>query len=203
MLRVYFARHGRTDWNVQGRVQGGGSLDATGRGQADALAKRLTNTRIDAVYSSPALRAIQTARPVARTRGLMVHETKLLSDLNYGIYSSALLADAERDNPELFERWRVAPHTVIFPGGETLAALRLRVLTFLERMAVKYHGGTLFATTHDSPIRTVVSIARGLDDSHHHDPGLRAENGALTLVEVEGNAVRLLSHNDMAHLPGD
>ncbi|MBM3940924.1 MAG: histidine phosphatase family protein [SAR202 cluster bacterium] len=202
MLRVYLARHGRTEWNVQGRVQGGGPLDAAGRAQAEALARRLRGEPIDAVYASPTPRARQTARPVAKARGIIVHQSRYLVDLDYGKYGSMHKDDAVRDDPALWERWRVAPHTVVFPGGEGLAALRLRLLTWLEAMHGKWPGGTLFAATHDSPIRTVVTIARGLDDSHHHDEGLRAVNGALTLIEVDGHDIRLIAHNDTSHLPG-
>ena len=69
MLRFLFVRHGRTPWNVQGRVQGGGGLDEVGRAQAVALGERLSSEPISAIYASPALRARQTATAVARRHG--------------------------------------------------------------------------------------------------------------------------------------
>ena len=63
MLRLILARHGRTSWNVQGRVQGGGGLDEVGRAQVAALTQRLAAEPITAVYASPAWRARQTAQP--------------------------------------------------------------------------------------------------------------------------------------------
>ena len=56
MLRLFFVRHGRTSWNAEGRVQGGGGWDGVGRMQAAALGEHLRSEHFDAIYASPALR---------------------------------------------------------------------------------------------------------------------------------------------------
>ena len=65
--RFHFVRHGRTTWNVEGRVQGGGNLDRLGVAQACALAARLADRAFDAVYASPYPRTRQTACRSPRT----------------------------------------------------------------------------------------------------------------------------------------
>jgi 2,3-bisphosphoglycerate-dependent phosphoglycerate mutase len=62
-LNVYVARRGQTDWNKEGRIQGGtdNPLNATGREKAATLARALAEVKIDAVYSSSHQRAQQTA----------------------------------------------------------------------------------------------------------------------------------------------
>ena len=202
MLRLILARHGRTSWNVQGRVQGGGGLDEVGRAQVAALTQRLVAEPITAVYASPAWRARQTAQPLAAALGLRVRRHRLLRDLDYGRYAGALVADVMREDPELFNRWRTEPHTVTFDGGENLAALRQRVERFIRETEVGHPGGTVFAATHDSPVRMAVSIAHGLPDASHREEWIKTSYASVTELRVEDGVVRAVCHNDAAHLTG-
>ena len=205
MLRLIFVRHGRTSWNVQGRVQGGGGLDEVGRAQVAALAERLSDEPIAAIYASPALRARQTARAVARRHGLPVRQRALLRDLDYGLYAGALLSDVEKLEPGLIERWRAAPHEVVFEGGESLASLRGRVMEFIHEM-VRAHAGattvTVLAATHDSPVRVMASLALGIEDSQHTRGDLRTPLASLNILEVDGEKLTLVLHKDADHLRG-
>ncbi len=202
MLRLILVRHGRTAWNVQGRVQGGGGLDKVGRAQADALAKRLAAEPITAVYTSPAWRAEQTARVVARVLGAPVRRRSLLRDLDYGRYAGALVADVMREEPELLERWRNRPETVTFENGENLAHLRERISRFIAKAAADHPDGTVLAASHDSPIRMAASIALGLPDASHREDFLKTAYAAINLFEIEEGSVRLRVHNDIEHLAG-
>ena len=202
MLRLILARHGRTSWNVQGRVQGGGGLDEVGRAQVAALTQRLAAEPITAVYASPAWRARQTAQPLADALGLPVRRRRLLRDLDYGRYAGALVADVMREDPELFHRWRTEPHTVTFDGGENLAALRFRIERFIRDMAAAHPDGVVFAATHDSPVRMAVSIAHGLPDSSHREEWIKTAYASLTALDVEDGTIRVVSHNNVAHLAG-
>ena len=202
MLRLILARHGRTSWNVQGRVQGGGGLDDVGRAQVAALAERLAAEPIAAVYASPAWRARQTAQPLAVALGLPVRRRRLLRDLDYGRYAGAFVADVMREAPELFHRWRTEPHTVTFDGGENLAALRARIERFVREMAQAHPDSTVFAATHDSPVRMAVSIARGLPDSSHREEWIKTRYASVTTLEVDEGEMRLALHNDVSHLAG-
>ena len=202
MLRLILARHGRTSWNVQGRVQGGGGLDDVGKAQVAALAERLAAEPIAAVYASPAWRARQTAQPLAVALGLPVRRRRLLRDLDYGRYAGAFVADVMREAPELFHRWRTEPHTVTFDGGENLAALRVRIERFIREMAQAHPDSTVFAATHDSPVRMAVSIARGLPDSSHREEWIKTQYASVTTLEVDEGGTRLALHNDVSHLAG-
>ncbi len=203
MLRLILARHGRTSWNVQGRVQGGGGLDGVGRAQVAALTQRLSAEPIAAVYASPAWRARQTAQPLADALGLTVRRRRLLRDLDYGRYAGALVTDVMREDPDLLHRWRTEPHTVTFDGGESLAALRQRMERFISDVAVAHPEGMVFAATHDSPVRMAVSIAHGLPDSSHREEWIKTSYASVTELHVEdGTVLRIVSHNDAAHLAG-
>ena len=185
-----------------GRVQGGGALDDVGREQAAALAERLSGERISVVYSSPALRARQTASAVAERLGLPVRRAMLLRDLSYGKLAGALVADVEAREPGLLERWRASPHTVRFEGGESVPELRARIARFIARTAERHDGATVLAATHDSPVRVAASLALGLDDSQHTQARLRTRLASITELSIDGGLIALPVHNDVGHLQG-
>ena len=202
MLRLILVRHGRTAWNLLGRVQGGGVLDDVGRAQVSALAERLSGERISVVYSSPALRARQTASAVAERLGLPVRRAMLLRDLNYGKLAGALVADVEAREPGLLDRWRASPHIVRFEGGESIGELRARIARFIARTAQQHDGETVLAATHDSPVRVAASLALGLDDSQHTQERLRTRLASVTELHVDGGHMALPVHNEVGHLQG-
>ncbi len=86
MARIYFIRHGETDWNVELRMQGhvDRPLNANGRVQAELLGRRFRPERVAAIYSSDLLRARQTAEPLARALGLGVRHEPALRERNFG-----------------------------------------------------------------------------------------------------------------------
>lgn len=173
-----------------------------GKAQAAALAERLAAEPIAAVYASPAWRARQTAQPAARAHALPVRQRRLLRDLDYGRFAGALVADVLREEPGLFERWRTAPETVTFDGGENLAQLRGRISRFLSETADAHSGQTVLAVAHDSPIRMAAMIVLGLPDSAHREESIKTPFASVTVIEMDGGEARLAVHNDVAHLAG-
>jgi len=154
MTQLYLIRHGRTAWNNADRLQGWADepLDAVGQAQAAALAAELRGTAFTAVYSSPLLRASQTAAPLAQAHGLPVILDDRLRERNVGDWTGLTLEQARAQAPDRFERvdWRQAGA----PGGDSQAALTKRVAAALEDIltahpeslvAVVSHGGALSA----------------------------------------------------------
>ena len=196
---LYFVRHGRTQWNAEGRVQGGGNLDEVGLAQVCALARRLASHQFEAVYASPLPRTRQTAAIVAGALGLPVRLHFLLRDLDYGETAGMLATELRAQYPDLWERLRTAPQTVAFPGGESLGALRRRMERFMREAAMR-HSGDVLVVTHDSPVRVVASIAKGLGDVEHGRPELATGLASLTVATWADGAVSLAVHGDVAHL---
>jgi broad specificity phosphatase PhoE len=202
MLRLIFVRHGRTPWNAQGRVQGGGGLDEVGRAQAAALGNRLRDEPFDAIYASPTLRARQTARAVARTHDMKIRQRYLLHDLSYGKYGGALLADVQREEPELVALWKTEPHKVRFEGGESLGELRARIVRFVGDVGAAHARGTVLIATHDSPVRVALSLALGIEDAEHNREDLVTQLASINEFELEDEVLTLRRHNDIDHLRG-
>ena len=118
---LFLFRHGQTDWNREGRLQGHTDtpLNATGLAQAEALAQRLLAHRLDAVVSSDLTRALTTARIIAEISGVPLLTDSGLREVSVGLAEGLLWEEAKaRFGAELTERW-YSDDNVAFPGGET------------------------------------------------------------------------------------
>lgn len=202
MLRIFFVRHGRTDWNAQGRVQGGGDLDEIGKAQAESLSARLQNEPFRAAYASPFPRTRQTASIIAEPHDIDVRLLPLLRDLDYGHFAGALLSEVREQNPDLWARWRDAPETVHFEGGEGLADLRQRIKRAISIINNRHTEGSVLCVTHDSPVRVVMSLALGFSDSRHNDQALVTPLASLTIAKIDEEGISLELMRDVSHLEG-
>jgi broad specificity phosphatase PhoE len=151
---LYLARHGQTDDNREPiRVQGftDTPLNDTGRRQAAELAHRVEPLSIKSLWSSDLLRARETARIVGAHLDLPVQLDPRLREANRGEWEGRLFIDIERESPDCYAAWRKAGERFRFPGGESLAQQRDRVLAALTDIRataelpalVVCHGGSI------------------------------------------------------------
>jgi probable phosphoglycerate mutase len=155
-------RHAETDWNRDNRFQGHAdpSLNEAGRAQAHALAGSLADTGIAAVYSSPLLRARETASVVGRELGLEVALVDELREVDVGSWSGLTREEVEARFPAGFRRWLEYGHG--WDDGETYDELGTRVLAGVRRIAASHRGDRILAVTHGGPIRSVLAAAAGV-----------------------------------------
>ncbi|HEX5742235.1 MAG TPA: histidine phosphatase family protein [Pilimelia sp.] len=149
-------RHGNTDWNREGRVQGGADvpLNDLGRQQAAAAAAALAALRPTAVVSSDLRRAADTAAALASLTGLPVRGDARLRERSFGSWQGRLMTDIRRDHPEEHARWRAADPD---PGCgiEPLDTLQRRAVAALCDAAAG--GGTTVVVTHGGTARYAVA----------------------------------------------
>src|SRR5579884_1391455 len=124
MTDLLLVRHGETDWNAEGRLQGHTDrpLSDFGRRQAKELAERLSGERVDAIYASDLARARETAEIVGERLGLPVVIDPDLREKNWGSWEG--LTGDERAGVEY--------------EGETTEAHRDRVLRAIERIVERH-----------------------------------------------------------------
>lgn len=185
MTTILLARHGQSDWNRAKRWQGFADRPLTelGREQAVALADRLRDTELDAVYSSDLQRARETAEIVARSKDLRVEVMRDLREVDVGSWSGLTRAAAEARFPDGYARWMQGGEG--WEDGETYAEMSRRVVRAILRIADQHDNGRVLVVAHGGSIRAVHAAALGFD-VHSYRRIQRVEpNATLSAVCVE------------------
>ena len=171
--RLYFARHGETDWNVAFRMQGHTDipLNATGLKQAEALAVHLEEAGIrpDRIYSSPLRRAMQTAQPTAERTGLPVTPLEGLMEICYGEWEGLRYDEEIRAlDPAFHTLWLSNRYLYAPKGGETGQEALYRLAPAIRRV-LEDGEGTALIVMHGAILKTMLFVLRGIPFSEFRD----------------------------------
>jgi broad specificity phosphatase PhoE len=148
MTTLLLVRHGETDWNAEGRLQGQTDrpLSDYGRRQARQLAEELAGEELDAIYSSDLARARETAEIVGETLGLPIELDRDLREKDWGTWEG--LTPVERDRVEFV--------------GESTETHRDRMLRALRQISERHPGAHVLVVTHGGSMRRVQVAALGM-----------------------------------------
>lgn len=203
MTLILLIRHGENDVmhrRLAGRLAGV-HLNENGRKQAQLLAKALEQAPIEAVYSSPLERALETAQPLAEMRGLTVQIRPALSEVDYGDWQGRTYKQLRR-----IKLWKTVQEdaaSVRFPNGETLVEVQQRVVQELENLARQHARlveegkpppaeAVIAAVAHGDIIRLALAyyLNMALNDFHR----LTVFPASLSLVRVNEGERPLVVH---------
>jgi len=210
--RILLIRHGQTAWNEgagEERFRGRTDLplDASGEAQALALASRLKNEPLAALYASPLLRAQQTIAPLAIElarsahpggQGFKIEPHGGLLDIDYGHFQGLTHSEAAAAYPELYARWRTAPSQVRFPGGEGLADVQARLLALLDELAARHPGETVTLVGHQIVNKVLACTLLGLDLDQIWR--IRQDTAGINVFQQVDGVWHTLCLNDSCHL---
>jgi broad specificity phosphatase PhoE len=134
---VYLARHGQTEWNVEGRRQGRLDSPLTPHGllQAERNAALVRHEQIDAVFTSPLGRARRTAEILADALELPVRVVDALAEVAHGEWSGLTSAEIDSRWPGQRAARDKDKYAFRFPGGESYADAELRAVRALDGIA--------------------------------------------------------------------
>ncbi len=158
--RLILARHGETEYNRRLLCQGwlDEPLNDTGREQACSLAGRLGPDPVARVVASPLKRARATAEEIANRFGLPVEVHDGLREINHGSLEGKPFMELDDFVPGIREAWRMRPHTVQMPDGETLADLQERAWPVFESVTNEH----LYAMRNGGPYGRLVIVAHAV-----------------------------------------
>jgi broad specificity phosphatase PhoE len=196
---LYLVRHGESTFNAEGRIQGQAEapLSELGRRQSLAVADVLAVMPIEAIYSSPLRRALETAECIAAGCRLTVETDPRLKELDAGVFEGKLRSDLAAAYPAELARWLGGDEDFAIPGGESRRQLARRgcdafrsiVAAGHMQVVVVTHGGLLSAT-----LRELLDMPQPL-------PPFSLKNGSITrlLVDAQGR-FSLVELNNIEHL---
>lgn len=196
MMKLYLIRHGETDWNVQGRMQGQTDigLNQNGIELAKVTAQGMADIPFDLCITSPLKRARQTAEIILERKKVPVIEDARIAELCFGSWEGL---GCRRENYEVpvakeqFQKFYTDPlHFVPAQDGETIEALCERTADFWQELISnkEYGDKTILIATHGCAVRAI--LRNVYEDKTDYWHGRVPANCAVNIVEVtDGKAV--------------
>ena len=150
LTHVVMVRHGETEWNRDGRVQGmqDSRLSERGLAQAEAVARVLAGESVDLIYSSDLGRTRQTAAAIARATGIEVRLDARLRERCYGVLEARTWTEIEREHPQAFQRLNARDPHYAPAGGESPIVFRERVVQVFDEIAQAHLGARIVVVSH-------------------------------------------------------
>ena len=193
MTTFYFVRHGVTSHTAT-KLSGwlpGVHLSGDGKTEAEAAAWMLAKTKLDAIYSSPIERTLETAEIIASHHKLKVEVVEDLGEVQYGRWTNRTYKTISRT--KLWERVQRWPSTARFPDGESLSEVQLRATEALERLRARHPKAQVCCVSHADVIRLVLAHYLGV----HIDLFQRLVIGpaSISVVTLGNDGPRVLAVN--------
>jgi broad specificity phosphatase PhoE len=182
---MYLIRHGLTENNAAEMpvMQGSESnppLSADGQLQARKLRLHLRGRRINAVYTSPLLRASQTAQILVQNQEASISMRQQLIEAAAGRWDGLTYGEIQEQYPSAYNLWLRDPGTYGYPGGENLSEVQSRVLPFLEQVGLEHSGQRVAIVTHKQVLRSVCARLTDLPLSRARE--LQYANCGVTIL---------------------
>jgi len=200
MVVILLIRHGQNEWVKKNRLAGwtpGVHLNEKGRQQVAELGRRLSRLPLQAVYSSPLERCLETAAAVADAQGLDVEELLAVGEVRYGKWEGKKIKKLAKK-----KKWHAVQHfpsRFRFPGGESFVQVQQRAVAALETLSQQYDKGVIAVVSHADVIKLVLAHYLGV----HMDLFQRiavSPASVSVLALGDGGQIRVLRVNDSGPL---
>jgi alpha-ribazole phosphatase len=196
-MKLFLVRHGETDCNVQKRYQGQSDteLNVKGIAQAWALQHRFLSEPVDAVYTSPLLRAERTARIISAERDINIVTRRDLMEISFGRLEGLSYQEILDRHP----RWDAEAFDFTPYGGENMQQLAARIGTFLQAIRDEQRDNdNVLIVAHSGSLRVMLCLLLGMDINNWWR--FQSDNASVSIVDNMERAPVLALLNDTSHL---
>jgi probable phosphoglycerate mutase len=194
----HLLRHGEP--TVFGRINGrlpGVGLSARGRAEIAAVAARLAEEKIEALYASPLQRTQETAAILSERLGLPVRRRDDVIELDFGEWTG-LTADVIRKDPR-WQVWSNCRSIAVIPGGESWRQVQDRVVGALFDLRQVHPDGSVVIVSHGDVIRAALLFTLGMPLDFY--ARLEVALASISTIRLDGSGIRVLALNEGTRLP--
>ncbi len=158
----------------------------------------LQETEIDAIYSSPLKRALDTAQAIASQHNLTVQVETDLREMEVGELEGVSIAELGTSFSEFLLKWRQGKGMEKLPGGESVIEMADRVWATIQRIMKRQEEETIVVVSHFFTV--VVTICKALGWPLTTLERIRVQTGSISIIDLEDGQTRLVSLGDTCHL---
>lgn len=199
--RLYLIRHGATPLSAEDRFSGAANvfLSDEGRSQAEHLAQRLADDNINAIYTSPLDRTMETASIIAKPHKLIPITRDGLREISHGHWEGLSRKEVEDSFPEEYAAWESDPFTFAPQNGESGISVLARALPVIREVVVSHKDENVLVVSHKATLRLIISSLLGFDARGFRDR-LDQAPACLNILDFKDpSRARLMLFNDISH----
>ncbi|NLK74230.1 MAG: histidine phosphatase family protein [Clostridiales bacterium] len=195
-MELYLIRHGETIWNKAGKIQGHAdiALNENGRQIAMLTGKALEDVHFDKIFSSPLVRAYETAKIIGASRNIDIIISEELKEIGFGEYEGAVFNEHINDPQSPIYTFFKKPDSYIpSKGGESIEDLCLRAARFLEEviMPLEKSCERVMAVAHGAMIKALLTYIKKLDKKDFWS-GAYQKNCAVTIIDIKASKLNII-----------
>ncbi len=200
MKRIYLMRHGQSEGNKTGIVQGTNDSHLSEKGimEAEAVSKRFKKFKIDKIYTSELARARETAEIIGKEHGVEVEVVPEFIELSFGVWQGVDFDIIKTKYKEEFNLWKKSPHKFDVEGFEGIENGKKRMLKGLKRVAEKDGCENILIVSHGSALKCLIIGLLELENSVYKN--MVMANTGLSLIERGDYNTIVRFYDDYSHL---
>lgn len=204
-MRLYIIRHGETDWNKERKVQGFSDipLNEYGRHLARQTAEGMKDIHFDLAYTSPLIRAKETAEIILEGRNIPIFESLGIKEMGFGVYEGMCCGEKTKTSEnEAFQKFfSDTGNYVPAEGGESIGELMERTGRFLKELCEneELQGKHILLSTHGAAMTAFLNHIRGNLNAADFWKWRVPSNCAVTIVDVKDGVPVIVEENKIYH----
>lgn len=200
-MKLYITRHGETEWNSLGKMQGwlNSSLSEKGIANAQKLGQRLRDIDFDLVCCSPLGRAMETAAHVLMNKEALIVYDSSFKEMGFGAWEGMYHDDIKKQYPKQQHNYWNEPHLYQPNGGESYQEFIDRVKLGLENLIQNNDCQNILLVTHAAVIKAIFTIVYNKPIKDFWAPPFTYDT-CLSILEIENGEFRVLLEPDASHL---
>ncbi len=200
-MRIYITRHGETEWNRAGKMQGWQNSNLTEKGIANAkkLSESLKNIEFDCIYSSPLGRALDTAKYIRGSKNTEIVVKDDLKEMGFGCWEGVDNSEVEKLYPvQKYNFWH-KPHLYKPVDGESYEELLSRVGALFAEVSGDTSAQNVLIVTHAAVKKAIYSVLKDIPLEDFWGPPYMHDT-CLTVLEITNGEIRWILEADTSHM---